>query len=180
MIALPSPIIFKTPGVMTTSELAAWAQIGKNAVPHLAIRFGLREITGNANNHRYPAHNVLRAIVGITPKTPDDLEQLLLPLQKSSWVSQVTGLSISAISAAACENRNSLPRPIELTVTGFDQAAARGRRWLPAQIEAHLHGDPIPFLASQKPVRKATSKGATDPACNVFAAICGSNAKVSL
>jgi hypothetical protein len=164
---------------MSTAELAEWAGIGKNAVPQLINRFGIREITGNAKSRRFPVNSVLRAILGITPTTPGDLEQLLIPLQKSSWVSQITGLSVSAINAAACENRNNLPLPIALTATGPDQAAARGRRWIPAQVEAHLRGDPIPFLASRPPVRKAPSKRLPTPARNVFAAICTDNAEAT-
>lgn len=179
MIGMPSPSPLKTPGVMTTGEFAAWAQVGKNAVPHLMTRFGIREITGNAKNHRFPVHDVFRKVLGVTPQTPEDLERLLMPLQKVSWVSQMTGLSVSAISAGACEKRGALPFPIELTVTGQDQAPARGRRWIPAQIEAHLRGDPIPFLALPTPDRKAPQKRVQEPACNVFAAICGANAEVS-
>lgn len=175
MIGLPSPIDFRTPGVMSTAELAAWAGIGKNSVPQLVKRFGIRELTGNTKSRRYPVHSVLRAILGITPKTSGDLEQLLIPLQKSSWVAQVTGLSVSAINAAACENRNNLPLPVTLTATGPDQAAARGRRWLPAQIEAHLYGEPIPFLEPQI----ARQKGAASPSRNVFAAICTHKAEVA-
>lgn len=178
-MALPHPITLRTPGVMTTGEFAAWAQVGKNAVPHLMTRFGIREITGNAKNHRYPVHDVLRKILGFTPRSMEDLESLLVPLQKVSWVSQMTGLSVSAISAGACEKRGALPSPLELNATGPDQAPARGRRWIPSQIAAHLRGDPIPFLASQPPARKAPSKPVPTSARNVFAAICGSNAEVS-
>lgn len=169
---LPCPITLRTAGVMTTAELANWALISRNAVPSLVCRFGIPELAGNVKNRRYSAHKVLKSILGITPKTPQDLERLLIPLQKACWVAQITGMSVSAINAAACEKRNFLPLPFELTVTGPDQAPARGRRWIPAQIEAHLRGDPIPFLVPQTKTRKAPSKGVTDPACNVFAAIC--------
>jgi hypothetical protein len=179
MISLPSPVSLKRPGTMSTAELAAWAQVGKNLVPQFVTRFGIREITGNAKNHRFSVHDVLRKILGVSPQTAEDLERLLIPLQKASWVSQMTGLSVSAISASVCEKRGSLPLPIELTTTGPDQAPARGRRWIPAQIEAHLCGDPIPFLAPHATARKATPKRVPEPACNVFAAICGANAEVS-
>jgi hypothetical protein len=174
MISLPPQVELKTPGVMSAKELAAWAQVGKNMVPILAHRFGFRELTGHAKYHRFSVHDVLRKILGVRPQTPDDLERLLIPLQKASWVSRMTGLSVSAISAGACEKRGAIPLPVELTVTGKDQAAARGRRWIPAQIEAHLRGDPIPFLAPQTPPKRVQ-----EPACNVFAAICGANAEVS-
>lgn len=180
MMGMPVPASLKRPGVMSTAELAAWAQVGKNMVPKLARRFGFRELTGNAKHRRYSVHDVLKKVLGVTPQTPEDLERLLIPLQKASWVSQMTGLSVSAISAGACEKRGVLPSPIELTVTGQDQAPARGRRWIPAQIEAHLRGDPIPFLAPQTPDRKAPLKGVQEPACNVFAAICGANAEEAL
>lgn len=179
MISLPPRVELKTPGVMSATELATWTQVGKNMVPQLSNRFGFREITGNAKNRRFPVHDVFRKVLGVTPQTPEDLERLLIPLQKASWVSQMTGLSVSAISAGACEKRGALPSPIELTVTGQDQAPARGRRWIPAQIEAHLRGDPIPFLASQIAAQKTPRKRAPASARNVFAAICGSNAEVS-
>jgi hypothetical protein len=174
------PLVLKNPAVMSTAELAAWAQIGRNTVPLLVGRFGIRELTGNAKYHRYPVHDILRKILGVSPQSPEDLERLLIPLQKVSWVSQMTGFSVSAISASVCENRSTLPLPIELTISVQGQAPARGRRWIPAQIEAHLRGDPIPFLASQKPVRNAPLKDISAPTCNVFAAICGSKAKVPL
>lgn len=179
MIGMLPPVTLRTPGVMSTAEFAAWAQVGKNTIPQLVTRFGIREITGNAKNHRYPAHDVLRKILGVTPRTSEDMERLLPPLQKVSWVAQMTGLSVSTISANVCEKRSALPFPIELTITGPDQAPARSRRWIPAQIEAHLRGDRIPFFASHTPVRNASSKRVPDPARNVFAAICDSNAEVS-
>ena len=157
----------------------SWAQIGKNAVPSLVARFKIRELTGNAKSRRYPVHCVLRSVLGVSPQTPEDLERLLIPLQKVSWVSQMTGISLSTISASACEKRGTLPFPIELTVTGRNKAPARGRRWIPAQIEAHLRGDPIPFLSDAETARKAPPGGHTNPSRNVFAAICGSNAEVS-
>lgn len=173
------PLTLRTPTVMTTAELASWTLVGKNAVSDLVARFGIHEVTGNAKNHRFSVNDVLRKILGVTIQTPEDLESLLIPLQKVSWVSQVTGLSTSTISANACEKRGALPSPIELTAAGPDQAPARSRRWIPAQIEAHLRGDPIPFIASQAPLRKARSKPALPPARNVFAAICASNSEMS-
>lgn len=172
----PCSIALRFPGAMTTAELSVWTQAGKNTIPKLVSKFGIRELTRNAKNHRFSVHDVLRKIVGVTPTTPDDLEQLLMPLQKASWVSLVTGLSTSAISAGICENRSSLPVPIELTATGLDQAPARGRRWLPVQIDAYLRGDPIPFLAAQRSPRQVAENRAEQPACNVFAAICADNA----
>lgn len=178
-VSTPAPLALRSPAVMTTAELAAWCRIGKNAVPRLVTRFGIREISGNAKNHRYPLHSVLRAILGVTPRSPEDLESLLIPLQKASWVSQMTGLSISSISADVCQDRGALPRPVELTATGPGQAPARGRRWIPAQIAAHLRGDTIPFLAPQAPLQGAPETRPQAAAGNVFAAICSDNAEVS-
>lgn len=59
MIGMPSPSSLKTPGVMSTAELAAWAQIGRNTVPQLVGRFGSRELTGNA-----------KKLSGLTPLRP--------------------------------------------------------------------------------------------------------------
>lgn len=179
MIGMPSPSPFKTPGIMSAAEFAAWAQVGKNTVPQIVCRFGIRELTGNAKCHRYLVHDVLRKVLGVSPQTPEDLERLLIPLQKASWVAQMTGLSVSTVSAGACEKRGAIPLPVELTVTGKNQAPARGRRWIPAQIEAHLRGDPIPFLAPQATPCTPAPKGVSEPARNVLAAICGANAEVS-
>lgn len=173
-----SPVTLRFPAVMTTAELAAWAQVGKNAVPQLAARFGIREITGHAKNHRFAIHDVLRKIIGVSPRNADDLDALLQPLQKATWVSGNVGLSVSALNAAICEKRLLLPAPIELTRTGHGQAPARGRRWIPSQIAAYLRGDPIPFLhdAGQLPAPK---KPAEPTLGNVFAAICADNAGTS-
>ena len=173
------PITLRTPGVMSVSELAAWAQVGKNTVPRLVQHFGIRAVTGHARNRRYSVGEIMRKILGVTLESADDIELLLPPLQRASWVSSVTGLSVSAINAAVCEKRGGLPAPVELTETTPDQAAARGRRWIPVQIEAHLRGEQIPFVVSSTPCWSAPSKRAPDAACNIFAAICGSNAEMS-
>ncbi|WP_165616972.1 hypothetical protein [Salipiger marinus] len=174
-----SPVTLRFPAVMTTAELAAWSQVGKNAVPHLVARFGIRELTGHAKNRRFAIHDVLRKIIGVTAASPEDLALLLMPLQKASWVSQITGLSTSAVSAGICENRSPLPAPVELTATGPGRAPARGRRWLVVQVEAYLRGDPIPFLAPQKPFPDLPEIRAQEPAGNVFAAICADSATSS-
>ncbi|MBL3568879.1 hypothetical protein BV509_21380 [Rhodovulum sulfidophilum] len=171
-----SPVTLRFPAVMTTAELATWAQVGKNSVPQLVARFGIRELTGHAKNHRFAIHDVLRKIIGVTAASQEDLTMLLMPMQKASWVSQVTGLSTSAVSAGICENRSPLPAPVELTATGQDQAPARGRRWLPVQVEAYLRGDPIPFLAPGLPLQQHRNTPAQEHAGNVFAAICADSA----
>lgn len=153
--------------------------VRKNSVSKIVSRFGLRELTRNAKNHSFSAHENYRKIIGVTPGTPEELEYLLLPLQKVSWVSKVTGLSVSAISASVCEKRGALPFPVELTTTRLDQPPARGRRWIPAQIEAHLRGEPVPFLASHPQPIKTCPKHVPGDTGNVFAAICGSNAEAS-
>lgn len=145
------PINLRTPGVMTATELAAWAKVGKNTVPRLVQHFGLRAVTGHAKNRRYSVLEITRKLLEVTPESPDDLDLLLAPLQKASWVSAVTGLSVSAINAAVCEKRGDLP----------------------AQIEAHLRGDPIPFLPCAAPVKIVT----TPRPSNVFEQIVASNAE---
>lgn len=177
-IASLTPIVLRTSAVMSTAELAAWAQIGKNSVPRLTIGFGIRELSGSAKNHRYSVHEVMRKILGVTARNAEDLEALLYPLQKSTWVSEYTGLSVSAINASICEKRLTLPAPVELTQTGHGQAAARGRRWIPAQIDAYLRNDPIPFMPVMASVQ-ATQTAPKTASRNVFAAMCSDNAKVS-
>jgi hypothetical protein len=179
MISLPAPVILETPGVMTRAELISWAQVGKNAVPQLVSLFGLHELSGSTKGHRYSLHGVLRGILGVTPETADDLRALLVPLQKVSWVSKMTGLSDSAINARVTEKRGRFPFPIELTITESNQAAARGRRWIAAQVAAHLRGDPIPFLIQPAAHQTMPPTHVPAPARNVFREICANNAEVS-
>lgn len=175
----PEPLLLKTPGIMSSAELAAWAQVGKNTIAQVVALFHVRELTGNAKNHRYSTSDVFRRLLGVTPTTPEEFATLLIPLQKVSWVSQMTGISVSTISAAACGKRGGLPLPVELTVTGPNQAPARSRRWIPAQVEAYLRGEPIPFLANNFTVQNAPVQLLRNPSRNVFAAICATNAEVS-
>ena len=56
MIGMPSPSSLKTPGVMSTAELAAWAQVGKNTAPQLVGRFSIRELT--VNEKKYLESNI--------------------------------------------------------------------------------------------------------------------------
>jgi len=60
MIGLPSPIDFRTPGVMSTAKLAERAGIGKNSAPQIGNQFGIRKLKGNAKGRRYPV-NITRA-----------------------------------------------------------------------------------------------------------------------
>lgn len=177
-IASLTPIALRTSAVMSTAELAAWAQIGKNSVPRLTAGFDIRELSGHAKNHRYSVHDVMQKILGVAVRNAESMETLLYPLQKSTWVSEYTGLSVSAINAAICEERLTLPAPVELTQTGHGQAAARGRRWIPAQIDAYLRNDTIPFIPAIAAV-PATNTASKTASRNVFAAICSDNAEVS-
>lgn len=173
------PIELRFPVVMTTAELAAWCQIGKNTVPHIITHFGLKELSGAAKNHRFGLHEVMHKIIGVTPLGHAEIKALLYPLQKATWVSQRSGLSVSSINAAVCENRLLMPAPIEVTPTQPGRTAARGRRWLPAQIEAYIRCDPIPFQAEQAP--RPASKSQQNPTFgNAFEAICSDNAAASL
>tara|TARA_R110002072_G_scaffold10478_1_gene48654 strand:+ start:12581 stop:13138 length:558 start_codon:yes stop_codon:yes gene_type:complete len=172
------PIELRFPVVMSTAELAAWCQIGKNTVPHIVSYFGLNELSGAAKNHRFGVHEVMRKIIGVTPLGDAEIKALLYPLQKAPWVSERTGLGVSSINAAISENRLLLPSPIEVTRTHLGRNAARGRRWIPAQIEAYIRCDPIPFQTERAP--RPASKSRSKPTCrNAFEAICSDNAKVS-
>jgi len=172
------PISLRSPIVMTSSELAAWAQVGKNAVPALVKLFGIRSRAVGSQNHRYSVHDVMRKIIGVAPTNNDELNLLLKPLQKSTWVAQMTGFSVSAVNAAACEKRTSSLPSFQLSAEKRGQASPRSRRWIPEQIEAHLRGDPLPFRQvsqSEKPTKKPVAQASR----NVFAAICTGNAEVS-
>lgn len=172
------PLELGSPSVMSAAELAAWTQTGRNGIARLTAHFGIRELTGNAKNHRFSAHEVVRKITGAAPRTAAEMQELLKPLQKASWVSAVTGLSISAINAAIRGNQLLLPAPLELTRTGSEQAAPRGRRWIPAQLEAYLLGAPVPFLPQDARLDGPGSPPLPGPG-NVFAAICAGNAGTS-
>ena len=173
------PIELRFSVVMTTAELAAWCQVGKNTVPHIITHFGLKELTGAAKNHRFSLHDVMRKIIGVTALGDPEIKALLYPLQKANWVSERTGLGVSSINAAICENRLLLPAPIEVTRRHPGRTAARGRRWIPAQIEAYIRSDPIPFQAERAP--RQASKARPKPTFgNAFEAICSDNATASL
>ena len=169
------PLILKTRGVMTASELAAWAQIGKNSVQQLVSRFGIREIPAGTRGLRFSAPLVLQNIIGIAPRSPEEFDQMLVPLQKASWVAQLTGFSVSTINAAACANRSGFPAPIELTRAVPNQAAPRSRRWIAAQVIAHLNGENVPFTTQAH----ASPRGASDDPRNVFPAFSAANAEIS-
>ena len=51
MMGMLAPSSLRTPGFMSTAELAAWALVERNTVPQLVVRFGILELTGNAKNH---------------------------------------------------------------------------------------------------------------------------------
>jgi len=172
------PIELRFPVVMTSAELSAWCQIGKNTVPHIVSYFGLNELSGAAKNHRFGVHEVMRKIIGVTPLGDAEIKAFLYPLQKATWVSERTGLGVSSINAAICENRLLLPAPIEVTPTQPGRTAARGRRWVPAQIEAYIRNDPIPFQTERVP--RPASKSRLKPTFrNAFEAICSDNAAAS-
>lgn len=169
------PIDLRSPDVMSIAELTAWTQIGKNSIPRLLKHFAIREVTGKTSHLRFSTHDIMRRIVGVRPETPGELYQLLMPLQPALWVAAITGTSRSTLSAHARNPHLDFPSPINLLTTTSGQAAPRGRRWIPAQIEAHIRGEIIPFLA-----QKSTSpEPAHTPSRNVFAAICASNAEGS-
>ena len=50
IIGMPVPLSLKTPGVMSTAELAARAKVGRSTVPKLVGHLGIREMTTNAKN----------------------------------------------------------------------------------------------------------------------------------
>lgn len=52
MMGMPAPSSLRTPGIMSATELTAWAPlVRRNTVPQLVVRFGILELTGNAKNH---------------------------------------------------------------------------------------------------------------------------------
>ncbi len=164
---------------MTSGELAQWAQVGKNSIKQMTQRFGIRELTGNGHNHRYSVYEIFLKIIGAPLTAPDEQEILLKPLQKTAWLSKTIGLGVSAINTAICEERLTFPNPIELTRSQPGRAAPRGRRWVPAQIEAYLRDDPIPFIKPPIALKKPVKSQVSDPPCNVFSAICTDNAEAS-
>lgn len=169
------PILLRHPGVMSSAELASWAQIGKNAIPRLTAWFGIAEITGKTKHQRFSAVDVLRRILGATPGTPEDFDELMKPLQAAAWVAAVTGVSVSMLSEGARTGSLRLPTPIELYETQPGQAAPRCRRWVAAAIEAHLARAAIPYATRQM----LGSEVIEPPARNVFEAICTDNSKLS-
>lgn len=169
------PLSLQTPGVMSVSELMDWAQVGKNSVSRLITDFKIPELTGKSTFQRFGVVQVFRQILGLVPETPNEFTLLLKPLQPAFWVAAVTGTSTSTLSEGARVGGLRLPPPTQLYKTSALQAAPRGRRWLPCQIEAHIAGEKIPF----SPSRKRRGSAPKLEASNVFAAICTGNGGVS-
>lgn len=171
MLSPLEPIILKNPFVMSVTEIAEWACVGKNTVPQIIARFGLNEVTGHGKNRRYRTKEVLRRVTGMNPATSEDVTLLLKPLQQAAWVSTVLGISVSALSENARSGRTTIPTAIQLSETTKTQQAPRGRRWIPAQIEIYLEDLADPFVKMQK--RKLAASRRVNR--NVFGEICAGN-----
>jgi len=143
---LVAPLELQANGVMTTSELKAWAGIGDRALKGLVAGQGLQRMPSRGGAFRYPVVPVFRQVLGLAPCSPEDVRLLLKPLKTVSWVSRVTGLGVSTLGrhARGAAPITGFPMPVQLSC---DAAEVRGRRWLPAQIEALLAGDPDPLAA---------------------------------
>jgi hypothetical protein len=170
------PIVLKSPFVMSATEIAVWASVGKNTVPQIIARFGISEVTGHGKNRRYRTKDVLQRVTGMNPANSDEVTLLLKPLQHAAWVSAALGISVSALSANMRAGTSAIPAAIQLSTTTEDQHAPRGRRWLPAQIENYLEDLADPFTKMR--ARKSTAS--TGVSSNVFGKICAGNAARSL
>ena len=168
--ASPAPIALRSPTVMCATELASWAQIGRNSVPRLVADHGIRELTGQQRHQRFGVAEIIRRVLSITPTDFADFARLLVPLQTTEWVADITGMSRSTLSARA--RLGKLPfRPVDLFQDSPLRAAPRGRRWIAAQVVAHLAGTSIPFVE----YHGAPSGPSSMPAGNGFAALWPSN-----
>ena len=163
----------QSPTAMSGSEVARWAQIGKNAVPGFVKAFGIREITGNRQFRKYPVSDVLTNILGTAGGVPADRVLLLVPLLTVTQLAALTGMSESAISARARAMRPDFPVPVQ--ISGSAENNPRGRRWIHAQVNAYLMGLPDPLVA----MRKAAGEAGMPAASNVFAQLRPGNAKGS-
>jgi hypothetical protein len=170
------PVVLKSLLVMSASEIADWAQVGKNTVPQIINRFNIREVTGHGKHRRYRTRDVLQRIAGVRPSTHEEVTLLLKPLQHAAWVSAVLGISVSALSANMRNGKSAIPAAIQLSETADTQQAPRGRRWVPAQIEIYLDDLADPFSKS----RQRKSAASTRVSSNVFSEICAGNAARSL
>ena len=170
------PIVLKSLLVMSASEIADWAQVGKNTVPQIIDRFKIPEVTGHGKHRRYRTRDVLQRIAGVRPSSHEEVALLLKPLQHAAWVSAVLGISVSALSANMRNGKSAIPAAIQLSETSDTQQAPRGRRWVPAYIETFLNDLADPFLKS----RQRKSAASTRVNSNVFGDICAGNAARSL
>lgn len=160
------PIALRSPAVMSAGELALWAQIGRNSIPRLVADHGIRELTGQQRHQRYAVTDVLCNLLKVTLKGPTDFSNLLVPLQTTEWVINLTGMSRSTLSERA--RLGHLPfRAIDLFRRTSHQAAPRGRRWIASQVMAHLTGTSIPYMERHT----AHSRASRMPVGNGFAAL---------
>ena len=170
---LSKVIDLESPTVMTGADIARWAQIGKNAVPGFVSAFGIRETTGHMQFRKYLVTDVLMRVLQVHPSTEAERLLLFVPLLTVAQVAALSGMSESAISARARAGDTNFPAPVQISTTA--DAAPRGRRWVHAQVHAHLAGDPDPLVA----MRKAAKKFQTPDASNVFAQLVPRNARGS-
>lgn len=170
------PIVLKSLLVMSASEIADWAQVGKNTVPQIIGRFNIPEVTGHGKHRRYRTRDVLQRIAGVRPSNHEEIALLLKPLQHAAWVSAILGISVSALSANMRTGKSAIPAAIQLSETSDAQQAPRGRRWVPAQIEIFLNDLADPFSKS----RQRKSAASARISSNVFGDICAGNAARSL
>ena len=167
---LVAPLELQTNGVMTTSELKAWAGIGDETLKKLEAGLGLRPMPSRGGAFRYPLVPVFRQVLGLDPGSPEDVRLLLKPLKTVSWVSRVTGHGVSTLGrhARGVAPIKGFPMPVQLSGGAADDGDPRGRRWLPAQIEAALCGEPDPFGHLRTEAPALAARPARPSARNVF------------
>ncbi len=173
---LVPPLALRTNGIMTSAELKAWAGIGDRRLRALVTARDLRPMPSRGAV-RYPVSQVFRALLGLAPACPDDVALLLKPLMTVSWVSRITGYGVSTLGrhARGAAPIAGFPMPVQLSPSATDDTDFRGRRWLPAQVEAVLNGTPDPFAPLATGPLAAAAPAPEPPARNVLALIAMEN-----
>lgn len=165
------PLKLRFPLMMTVAELACWSNVSRNSVGRLVSHFGLRETTGHTRHQKYPIVDVMRLVLDIDIQSNAEIDLLLRPLAGAAWVSRQTGVSPSTLSARALQGDDgSSLRAISLFPPAPGGGASRARRWIPAEVDAHVRGDAMPFKRISRRMRQSAP---TDR--NAFAALWTTN-----
>jgi hypothetical protein len=131
------PLISKTLGMMTRTELSVYLNVGINEVPKIIERFKLPIIEDHV-----PERSVWNLILKLNPHDEAAENALRIPLRDINWLSQKTGKSAFNIRSKIKNRTFQYPLGVQLGAESEDKFPPRLRRWPQAIILPLLSGCP--------------------------------------